>query len=78
MHLPRQFRLTSQDVFAIQRNGTCVQGLGVADSMGRSDQYGEYRLGDGEFAVLHPSGRSPGECRRLDRQGRRDVCFLPE
>ena len=56
MEQPGKYRLISEEVFAIQRNGTMYRDLEIADWMGRSESYGEYRVGGGEFSVVTPSG----------------------
>jgi hypothetical protein len=44
------------EVSAIQRDGTTLRDVQIADWMGRSDPYGEYRAAGGEFSVITPSG----------------------
>lgn len=56
MNQPRQFRLTTEDVVAIQRNGTLRRDLVIADWMQRCRPYGEYRAGAGSFVVISPTG----------------------
>lgn len=56
MFQPLKIRLTLEEVSAIQRNGTVCRDVEIADWMGRSDSYGEYRAGGGEFSVITPSG----------------------
>ena len=56
MNQPRQFRLTSKEVSAIQRNGTLHRDLEVAQWMERSQPYGEYRAGAGAFVIATPTG----------------------
>ena len=56
MGQPGQFRLRAEAVSAIQRNGTVCRDVEIADWMGRSEPYGEYRAGGGEFYFVTPSG----------------------
>lgn len=59
MNQPRQFRLTTQDVYAIQRNGTLRRDLEIADWMQRCRPFGEYRAGAGSFVVITSTGEWP-------------------
>ncbi len=56
MNQPRQFRLTPNEVSAIQRNGTLHRDLDIAQWMERSQPYGEYRAGAGVFVIATPTG----------------------
>jgi hypothetical protein len=47
MGQPRQFQLTSDEVTAIQCDGTVGRDLEIADWMGWSEPYGEYRADRG-------------------------------
>jgi hypothetical protein len=56
MYQPRQFRLTSKEVSAIQRSGTLHRDLEIAQWMERSQPHGEYRAGAGVLVIVTPTG----------------------
>src|ERR1700712_1992804 len=56
MNHPRRFRLTTEDVVAMQRNGTLQRDLEIADWMQRCRPYGEYRSSADSFVVITPAG----------------------
>ena len=63
MDQPRQFRLTSEEVFAMQRNGTVCRDLEIADWMGRSESVRRIPCGRRGVLCRHPQWKSPGGCR---------------
>jgi hypothetical protein len=56
MNQPCQFRLTTNEVSAIQRDGTLHRDLEIAERIERSQPYGEYRAGAGVFVIVTPTG----------------------
>ena len=56
MYQPRQFRLLTDEILAMQRDGTMHRDLEIAEWMERSHPYGEYRAGSGTFVVVTSAG----------------------
>jgi len=56
VYQPRQFRLLTDEILAMQRDGTMHRDLEIAEWMEQSHPYGEYRAGSGTFAVVTAAG----------------------